>query len=218
MTALDRFHAALTLAERRLVGSLTTPARIQAWLDGIPYSSENRYRCPLAVLRDGVGHCFDGGMFAAAMLRRLGHPPRVLDLLPNSRDDDHLLALFRRDGCWGAVAKSNFAGLRYREPVYRTLRELALSYFEPFYNLAREKTLRGYTLPLNLARFDRLDWMIRDEPLDAIAARLDEVRHVRLLTPRMVARLSPVDERSYQAGLMGSLEAGLFKPPERPAS
>lgn len=208
----DKFDTALTTGERKRLRSLTSPSRIQAWLDTISYSAESRYRCPLNVLRDEVGHCFDGAVFAAAMLRRLGHPPRIVDLLPNRRDDDHLLAIYRRDGYWGAVAKSNFSGLRYREPVYRTLRELVLSYFEQYYNVQREKTLRGYTLPLNLARFDSQHWLVRDEPLDAISDQLDHVRHVRLLTPRMAASLSPVDERTYQSGLMGALDAGLFRP------
>src|SRR5262245_48229757 len=128
--ALDAFHAALTPTELSQIRRLTTPAKIQAFLDDIPYSTEDRYRCPLTVLRERCGHCFDGALFAAAMLRRLGHKPRILDMLPNRRDDDHILALFQRDGYWGALAKSNFAGLRYREPIYRTLRELVLSYFE----------------------------------------------------------------------------------------
>lgn len=211
--ALQSFLAALTPSERQQVRRFTTPAKIQAFLDDIPYSSEERYRCPLTVLRERCGHCFDGALFAAALLRRLGHPPRILDLLPNRRDDDHVLALFQKDGLWGALAKSNFAGLRYREPIYRTLRELALSYFEDYFNLRGEKTLRGYTVPLNLARFDRLHWMTRDERLDDIGVRLGEIRTIRLLTPRQVAALQPVDARSLQAGLLGANEAGLYKPP-----
>ncbi len=191
---------------------LTTPVKIQGFLDKVIYSSEEIYRCPLRVLRDRVGHCFDGALFAAAALRRLGHPPLIVDMLPNSHDDDHLLALFKRDGHWGAVAKSNFVGLRYREPIFRTLRELVLSYFEQFYNVAGEKTLRGYTVPMNLSRFDRLPWMTEDAPLDLIADRLDEIRKVQVLTPEMVARLSPMDERSLRAGLLGVNEAGLYRP------
>ncbi|MBI4881426.1 MAG: hypothetical protein HY812_17455 [Planctomycetes bacterium] len=191
---------------------MKSPGEIQAFLDGAPYSTEAIYRCPLRVLRERVAHCFDGALFAAAMLRRLGHAPLIVDLLPNDRDDDHLLALYKRDRHWGAVAKSNFVGLRFREPVFRTLRELVMSYFEHYYNVAGEKTLRGCTVPLNLKAFDRLGWMSRDEPLEAIAARLDQIRRVSVVTEAMAAGLLPVDRRSYDAGMLGVDEAGLYRP------
>ena len=213
-SALQSFQAALTSQERQAISRLTTPAKIQAFLDDIPYSSEERYRSPLTVLRERCGHCFDGALFAAALLRRLGHAPRILDMLPNTRDDDHVLALFQREGYWGALAKSNFAGLRFREPVYRTLRELVLSYFESYYNIAGEKTLRGYTVPLNLAAYDKIHWMTSDDRLDDIGVRLGTLRTVKLLTPRMVAALNRVDQRRYQAGMLGVNEAGLYKPPK----
>jgi hypothetical protein len=110
------------------------------------------------------------------------------------------------------VAKSNFVGLRFREPVYRTLRELVMSYFEQFYNVEREKTRLAYTMPLNLSAFDKLNWMVKDEPLEAIAQRLNKLRRVPVLTEAMIARLSLVDERSYQAGMLGVNKAGLYKP------
>ncbi len=206
------FEQALAEPERQTLAHLTTPGAIQAFLDGIPYNTDPIYRCPLRVLRERVAHCFDGAMFAAAMLRRIGHPPLVMEMTSNGRDDVHLLALYKREGHWGALAKSNFVGLRFREPVYRTLRELVMSYFELYYNLEREKTLRGYTMPLNLETYDKLDWMTRDEPMDLIADRLDEVRRFSLLTQSMIDGLRPVDERTYRAGLMGVNEAGLFRP------
>ena len=119
---------------------------------------------------------------------------------------------FTGNGHWGAVAKSNFVGLRFREPIYRTLREFVMSYFEQFYNLEREKTLRGYTVPLNLKAFDRLDWVTSDEPLERIGQQLDKIRKARILTRRMIAVLSLIDGRSYQAGLLGGNERGLYSP------
>ena len=211
MKAFKAFDQSLNKKERKLISSLTSPVKIQAFLDSIPYSAEDIYRCPAHVLRDRKAHCFDGAMFAAAALRRLGYPPLVLDMLPHN-DDDHLLALYQRDGHWGAVAKSNFVGLRFREPVYRTLRELVMSYFEDFYNVDREKTLRGYTVPLNLSAFDPLDWTTCDETMDVIADKLDKIRKVHLLTDDMITGLALVDERSYQAGLMGVNAAGLYRP------
>jgi len=212
MTPFETFERMLADTERGMISGLTSPARIQAFLDDIAYSTDDFYRCPLRVLRERIAHCFDGAVFAAAALRRLGYPPLILDLLSDGRDDEHLLALFKVDGHWGAVAKSNFVGLRFREPVYRSLRELAMSYFEQYYNIEREKTLRGYTGPLNLNRFDRFDWMTKDESLDLIARRTDEIRRINLLPPALADRLSPVDERSYQAGLTGANPKGLFKP------
>jgi len=209
------FDKALTRSEARLVAGLTTPGRIQSFLDSIEYSEEERYRCPLTVLRDRKGHCFDGALFGAAMLRRIGHPALITDIIPNDNDDDHLLALYKVRGHWGAVAKSNYSGLRFREPVYRTLRELILSYFEDFFNAIGEKTMRAYTRPLNLAAFDRLGWMTNDETLDAIGERLDEIQKIKPLTAAMIRNLSFADERSVQAGLLGAKAAGLFKPAKR---
>jgi hypothetical protein len=201
----------LTRRELRILSRLETPSQIQDYLDRLVYSPEERYRSPRSVMRDQVAHCFDGAVFAAAALRRIAYAPLVLDMLPNERDDDHILALFRRNGCWGAVAKSNYVGLRFREPVYRTLRELVMSYFEHYHNVLREKTLRAYTLPLNLAAFDRLNWTVRDEAMDLIARRLDRLRRFRLITPRAAALLSPVDKRSYKAGMLDVNRAGLFR-------
>jgi hypothetical protein len=211
MSLLETFDREVSAEERAIVNGLTRPAGIQAFLDSIPYSTDEFYRCPLRVMRDRTAHCFDGAVFAAAALRRIGHPPLILDLLSNGRDDEHLLALFKDHGYWGAVAKSNFVGLRFREPVYRTLRELVMSYFEQYYNLEREKTLRGYTGPLNLKRFDRLNWMTADETMELIAQRTEESRRVMLIDAEMEKRLSLVDERSYQAGLTGSDPNGLYK-------
>ena len=212
MTVLEAFDQKLSRSERLILSDLTTPHKIQEFLDGIPYSTDPVYRCPLRVLQDRVAHCFDGALFAAALMRRIGHPPMITHMLPNNRDDDHLLALFRIEEHWGAVAKSNFTGLRYREPIYRSLRELIMSYFEQYYNVAGEKTLRGYTAPLDLTLFDSEDWMISDACLEQIAQRTDEIRRFALLTPQMEAGLSTVDERSLKAGLMGAEHAGLFKP------
>ena len=212
MTAVKDFEQVLNEAEYKFLATLATPARIQAFLDEIPYSTEHVYRCPLRVLRERIAHCFDGALFAAATLRRLGYPPLILEMVPNGRDDVHLLALYKRNGHWGAVAKSNFVGLRFREPVYRNLRELVMSYFEQFYNVEQEKTLRRYTLPLNLKAFDRWSWMASDDSLGRIAQRLDGVRKIPLLAQPMISNLSLVDERSHLAGLFGSNEAGLFKP------
>ena len=147
-------------------------------------------------------------MFAAAALRVLGFPALLWDLEAH-RDDDHVLAVFEIEGHWGAIAKSNFSGLRYREPVYRNLRELAMSYFDDYFNLAGHRSLRSYaSRPINLSRFDERHWMTSEESLWYIAEYIVTVPHTRLLTPRMERMLTVVDHRSKQAGFHGRLEAG----------
>jgi hypothetical protein len=210
--ALARFLASLPAADRRALSGLAAPPAVQAFLDTLPYSADPCYRPPRRALRDRKAHCFDGALLAAVALRRLGFPPLILELLPNARDDDHIIALYRVDGRWGAVAKSNFTGLRFREPIHRTVRELVLTYFEPYHNALGEKTLRGYTAPLDLARLDGLDWMGSAAGMEAVAERLDRTRRYALLSPTMEARLCPVDPRALRAGLLGADEAGLWRP------
>jgi hypothetical protein len=206
------FEIQLNPPERSLLESLDRPASIQDFLNTLAYSEDEFYRCPKRVLRERKANCFDGALLAAAALRRIGYPPLILELIPNERDDDHLLALFKQHGRWGAMAQSNFTGLRYREPVYRSLRELVMSYFEDFFNSAGEKTLRGYRGPVDLSAFDRLEWTVSDAGLDILANGLDRYRGRSLLSGAMASGLAPVDERSLQAGLLGSNPDGLFKP------
>ena len=210
---MDEFEARLTSSEQNLLESLDNPAKIQAFLNGLSYSTDHFYRCPLRVLRERTAHCFDGALFAAMALRRIGYPPHILALIPNERDDDHLMVLFKLINCWGAVAQSNFTGLRYREPVYRNLRELVVSYFADHFNAAGEKTLRGYRGPIRLETFDRLNWMGSDAGLEALSDGMDRYRVNPLITGRMAASLSLVDERGLKAGLLGANPAGLFKLP-----
>ena len=144
----------------------------------------------------------EGALLGAAALRMLGHPPLLLDL-EAVRDDDHVLAVYRVRGLWGAVAKSNYSGLRSREPVYRTLRELAMSYFEHYYNPKAQKTLRGYSRPVNLRRFDHLGWMTAEEDVWFVPEYLCEIRHYDILTRPMERSLARMDSRLYHAGMLG---------------
>lgn len=186
---------------------LRTPEKLQRYLDDeIAYDKEPdgvRCRGPRMVIRDGVGHCMEGALLGAAALRMMGHQPLLVDL-EAVRDDDHVLAVFRERGHWGAVAKSNYSGLRFREPVYRSLRELAMSYFAHYYNLRGEKTLRAFsTRPVNLKRFDKIGWMTSEEDVWAIPEYLCEIAHTRLMTPEMERSLTRMDKRLFDAGLVG---------------
>jgi hypothetical protein len=183
---------------------LSTPEKIQRFLDDLPYNKEKEgetCRSPRLVVQYNSAHCFEGALFAAAALRVSGRQPLILDLAA-VRDDDHVIAVYRTGDCWGAIGKSNYSGLRFRSPVYRTLRELALSFFEHYYNLKGEKTLRSYSRPVNLSRFDSIGWMTSEEPLWAIPEYLCEIKHIPIFesTRRMY-----MDERLYKAGLLGSV-------------
>jgi hypothetical protein len=188
--------------ELRLLRRLKTPAGIQKFLDTLPYHLADTSWSPRRALRERTAHCLEGALLAAAALRVNGYPPLVLDL-EAVRDVDHVIAVFREHGHWGAVAKSNFAGLRFRAPIYRSLRELALSYFESYYNLRGERTLRGYSRPLNLSHFDHLDWMTSEKSVWAIAEHLVTVSHFPLFPARLAKSLPRVDRRSFDAGLTG---------------
>ena len=175
---------------------------MQRFLDQLPYNLGYTARSPRLVLCDRTASCFEGAVFAAAALRVLGFEPLIFDLEAH-QDTDHVVAIFKVRGHWGAVAKSNFSGCRYREPVYRTLRELAMSYFNIYFNLRFERTLRRYSRPVNLGRFDRSNWMTTSKPIWFIAEHLCEIPHLALLTPAMEKNLTRLDPRSVRAEMTG---------------
>ncbi|MBI4238922.1 MAG: hypothetical protein HY696_11000 [Deltaproteobacteria bacterium] len=191
----------------RRLRALQTPYGIQCMLDAMPYHLATTAWSPRRVLTEHTAHCLEGAIFAAAALRVLGFPPLILDLEAD-HDTDHVIAVYRSRGHWGAVAKSNFTGCRGREPVYRTLRELALSYFHIYFNPRRARTLRTFSRPVNLARFDRQHWMTTQRPIWFIAEHLLEIPHTRLLTPQQIKSLTRVDERTYQAECLGKAKRG----------
>jgi hypothetical protein len=155
-------------------------------------------------MTDGQAHCLDGGIFAALALKRIGQPALILDLVPEPKaDDDHVLALFRHNGNWGCIAKSNYAFLRFREPVYRNLRELAMTYFESYTNTEKRKTLRGYTRPLDLSQFTP-DWMWNEVGIANISQQLYRRKPIPLISQESAAILSLSDERFYQANTLGT--------------
>jgi hypothetical protein len=196
--------------EKKLLRQLSSPRKTQDFLDNISYSTDEFYRSPRSVIRDRKAHCFDGALFAAAALSYIGFPSLIVDML-SYNDDEHIIALFKINAHYGAIAKSNFTGLRFREPIYKSLRELVMSYFEDYYNLKYEKTLRGYTVPLNLSRFDNIGWMFKDESIDVIADATETIRRYNIISKKQISNLSLMDEKAYQAGLLGSDSKGLYK-------
>jgi hypothetical protein len=195
-----------TPSERRALRGLTTPFKLQRFLDDIPYNLEpggSTCYSPRLVLRNRLAHCMEGALLGAVGLRLMGYPPLVIDM-EAVRDTDHVVAIYRANGGWGAVGKSNYAGLRSREPAYRTLRELVMSYFENYFNPAKEKTLRTYSLPVNLARFDHRGWMTAERDVWEIPEYLCGIRHFPLFTPAMERSLSRMDRRLWEANCVGT--------------
>ncbi|MFA5185247.1 MAG: hypothetical protein WC551_02080 [Patescibacteria group bacterium] len=193
----------LSKEESRLLRGLDSPGKIQDYLDSLPINREpggDTCLSPRRVIRERRAHCIEGAMLAALAFRLQGQKPLVLDLTSSARDFDHVVALFKRHGCWGAVSKTNHAVLRYREPVYRTLRELVLSYFHEYFDSHGVKTLRSYSSPIDLSRFDGMDWVTNEEDNWFIAEHLADVRHFPLLTRPQIATLRKAHPTEIQAG------------------
>jgi len=192
----------MSSADLRTLRALKTPLRIQRFIDALDYQYADTACSPARVLRERKGHCMEGALVAAAALRVNGHPPLLMDL-ESVRDDDHVIALYRERGLWGGIAKSNFAGLRFRAPVYRTLRELALSYFENYFNLRGERTLRSYSVAVTLERLDGLHWMTAEEDVWCVPELLIAARHYPIVPDKVARALPRLDRRSFEAGKYG---------------
>jgi hypothetical protein len=197
--------------EINFLKTLDEPDKIQGFLDIIDYNPNYECRSPRWVITKRSAHCFEGALFAAAVLNFNGYKPLLVDMR-SYNDDDHVIAVFKEDSHWGAVAKSNFTTLRYREPVYRSLRELVMSYFDFYFNTNGDKSLRSYSRPLDLSIYDYRKWVTTDEDLEYIGDKLNQMHHFDIVTNKMISKLKPASETVLKAGLMGSNEAGLFKP------
>jgi hypothetical protein len=200
-----------TKDEITFLKTMTDPDKIQGFLDSVEYNPVYECRSPRWVIKKKSAHCFEGALFAAAALEFNGYQPIIVDLKAYN-DDDHVIAIFKEEGYWGAVAKSNFTSLRYREPVYRSLRELVMSYFDFYFNTDGDKSLRSYSVPLNLTVYDKRNWKTTDEDLEYIGDKLEQLRHYPVADDRMIKKLKRASDIMLQAGMLGSKAEGLFKP------
>jgi len=191
--------------------TMHNPDRIQCFLDSVDYNPVYECRSPRWIIRKRSAHCFEGALFAAAALQFMGYTPLIVDMKAYN-DDDHVIAVFKEDYHWGAVAKSNFTTLRYREPVYRTLRELVMSYFDFYFNTDGDKSLRSYSLPLNLTIYNSRNWTTTDEDLEYIGDKLEKIRHFPVVDKKMIRNLKRASDTMLKAGMLGSNAEGLFKP------
>ena len=193
----------LTDAEKRLFKKLKTPALIQDFLNRIPFNFEkggDTHYSPRMVMRKKKAHCIEGALFAAAALWMGGEPPLIMDLKSSRGDDDHVVALYKRNGYWGALSKTNHAVLRFRDPVYKTPRELALSYFhEWFMNENGKKTLRSYSYPVNMKRFG-VSWVTSEKNLFWLDRKLNKLPHFPVAPRENLKRLRPADPVERKAG------------------
>jgi len=193
----------LNKEEVKILKSLNTPRKIQDFLNKIPINfDEGGETCmsPRKVLRENKAQCMEGAMLAAAALRVNGEKPLVLDLTSVYHDFDHVICLFKRDGLWGAISKTNHAVLRYREPVYKTTRELVMSFFHEYFDDNGKKTLRSYTRPVDLSRFDHLNWMTSEKDVWEIPEYLADVKHIPILTRKQIANLRKADDLEIESG------------------
>jgi hypothetical protein len=197
--------------EKKFLESFSNPWSIQEYLDSIDYNPDYECRSPRFVMERKKAHCFEGALFAAAVLDFLGFKPLIVDMKAWN-DDDHVIAVFREDGYWGAIAKSNFTTLRFREPVFRSLRELIMSYFDFYFNVNGEKTLRSYSLPFDLTAFNSRKWATTDEDLEYIGDKIESLHHFPVVNDKMIKNLNRASKSMMNAGLLGSDEKGLFRP------
>jgi hypothetical protein len=200
-----------TTDELKFLKTLSDPDKIQGFLDSIDYNPDYECRSPRWVIRKRSAHCFEGALFAAAALQFIGYQPLIVDMKAYN-DDDHVIAVFNEKGFWGAVAKSNFTTLRFREPVYRSIRELVMSYFDFYFNTDGDKSLRSYSSPLDLTLYISRQWTTTDQDLEYIGDKLEKMRHYPVIDTRMISNLKKASDIMMKAGMLGSNEAGLFKP------
>lgn len=187
----------------KILKKLDTPQKIQDFLNGMKINFEHdgdTCLSPMAVLEKRICHCTEGAVLAALALRVHGHPPMLLDLTANRDDFDHVVAVFQKDGKWGAISKTNHAVLRYREPIYNSIRELTMSYFHEYFDDRGKKNLRSFSRPVNLKRFDKKGWMTTEEEIWYVPEYLAEVRHFPILNRKQIRNLRKADAVEIEAG------------------
>ena len=197
--------------EVNLLKKINTPFKIQKFLDDIRYNPVVECKSPRYVIKKRTAHCFEGALFAAAALQFHGYAPLVVDLVADN-DDDHVIAVFKYRNKWGAVAKSNCTTLKFREPLYYSIRELVMSYFDFYVNVDGIKTLRSYSRPVNINWLHSPDWVVSDQDLEDLGMKLFDYRHFPVVSPKEIRNLSPVNDQLLKAILLGANPKGLYKP------
>ena len=199
MSYRDKLKAVLSPAERAVFSKLNSPEKIQDYLDTLSINFETKgetYMSPRRVMREKTAHCFEGALLAAAAFAYHGSKPLLLDLQTIDRDEDHVVALFAEDRRWGATSKTNHPILRYRDPVYKTVRELAMSYFHEYMMDDGTKSLRNFSKPFDLSKYVPAEWVTEEKELDWLVDALDNSKHFPIApsyTIRKLRKASPIE-------------------------
>ncbi|HEY0220636.1 MAG TPA: hypothetical protein VGC58_00230 [Candidatus Paceibacterota bacterium] len=193
--------------EVKLFRRLNTPAKIQDYLNFTPFNFEDGWgTClsPRRAIRQNRADCIEGALLASAALEFHGYEPLVVDLrsLKKPYDYDHVIAVFRKDGFWGAISKTNHSVLRYREPIYKNMRELVMSYFHEYFLGSGQKTLREYSLPFNLNYFNKVNWRTSEKNLSEIMVHLDKIKHFKILNKSQEKNLRKADKIEIESTKM----------------
>ncbi len=191
-----------TLEEKKLLKKLNTPARVQDFLNTLKFNFEKEVetlKSPLYTLRTRRAHCFEGALLGAYILSLYGFSPLILHLKTVEEDYDHIIAPFKINNLWGALSKTNHPVLRYREPIYKNIRELAMSYFHEYFLNNGKKTLRKYSALLNLNIFKK-DWVTQEGSLWKIDKKLDKIKHYDIIPKTYIKKLRKADEVEIKAG------------------
>ena len=199
---MHKFFIPLKSVEREIFSNLDSPQKIQDFLDKLPINFETKgdtLMSPRRILREKEAHCLEGALFAAAALLYHGKPAIILDLQPgNFKDDGHVVALFKRRGKWGAISKTNHAVLRFRDPIYNSPREIAMTYFHEYFLDDGRKTLRSYTV-FNLGKI-RKNWIIDENNLWYVDKALDKSTYINILTKSDTDKLRKASQIEIEAG------------------
>ncbi len=185
--------------EIKLFKKLNTPEKVQDYINSIPFNFDERpgtCMSPRMILDRNIADCVEGALLAAAILEFHGHKPLLLDLrsLKAPYDYDHVVAIFKKDGFWGAISKTNHSVLRYREPIYRDIRELVMSFFHEYFLDSGKKTLREYSDPFDMNYFNKIDWRTTEKDLPKVLSHLDRIKHHKILTKKQEKNLRKADK------------------------
>lgn len=216
MSYKERIRKILFPHEIKVFASLNSPQKIQTFLESIPINFELKGETnlsPRLILERHVAHCFEGAVLAATALAYHGYKPLLMDFATAYDDEDHTVALFKQNGLWGAISKTNHAVLRYRDPVYKTPRELAMSYFHEYFMWDGRKSLRAFSQPFDLSKFKPESWVTRDDSdmaLNWLMATLARSRYTEIAPNRAIKSLRRATNIELQ-----SLELTEWKNPSK---